>query len=372
MRIAFYAPMKPPDHPVPSGDRRVARLLMRALRLAGHRVELASRLRAWDGAGDADHQARVRQRATRIVAGLSERWERHGPPDLWFTYHLYHKAPDWIGPAMAREWGLPYAVAEASVSPRRAEGPWADGFDQALAGLRQAGAIFALTEKDRAGLIAALGDGAPIHALRPFVEAGAFARAARMGATARRQWVPDLPTDEPVILAVGMMRRGDKEASYRVLADALSRLADRRWTLLLVGFGPLEEEIRRWFPADRTRAIGQVRLGEMPSLYAAADIVAWPAINEAFGMALLEAQATGTPVVAGRSGGVADIVADGRTGRLVAPGDPAAFAAAIGDLLGDRDHRASMGAAALANVAAHHSLDAAMAVLDPALRELAG
>jgi hypothetical protein len=35
MRIAFYAPMKPPDHPQPSGDRRMANLLMQALRLAG-------------------------------------------------------------------------------------------------------------------------------------------------------------------------------------------------------------------------------------------------------------------------------------------------------------------------------------------------
>ena len=36
MRIAFYAPLKPPDHPVPSGDRRMARLLMAALATAGH------------------------------------------------------------------------------------------------------------------------------------------------------------------------------------------------------------------------------------------------------------------------------------------------------------------------------------------------
>ena len=40
MRIAFYAPLKSPNHPVPSGDRRVARLLMDALLLAGHEVEL--------------------------------------------------------------------------------------------------------------------------------------------------------------------------------------------------------------------------------------------------------------------------------------------------------------------------------------------
>ncbi|MBL8703575.1 MAG: glycosyl transferase, partial [Rhodospirillales bacterium] len=48
MRIAFYAPLKPPGHPHPSGDRRMARLLVQALRLGGHTVMLASSFRAYD------------------------------------------------------------------------------------------------------------------------------------------------------------------------------------------------------------------------------------------------------------------------------------------------------------------------------------
>ena len=46
MRVAFYAPLKPPDHPTPSGDRRMARLLMEALRAGGHVPVLASRFRS--------------------------------------------------------------------------------------------------------------------------------------------------------------------------------------------------------------------------------------------------------------------------------------------------------------------------------------
>ncbi len=46
MRVTFYAPLKPPDHEVPSGDRRMARLLIQALELAGHEVEVAARLRS--------------------------------------------------------------------------------------------------------------------------------------------------------------------------------------------------------------------------------------------------------------------------------------------------------------------------------------
>ena len=56
MRVGFYAPMKPPDHPVPSGDRRMGRLLMSAIEHGGHTVELASRFRAYDGVGDAATQ----------------------------------------------------------------------------------------------------------------------------------------------------------------------------------------------------------------------------------------------------------------------------------------------------------------------------
>jgi hypothetical protein len=42
MKVAFYATMKPPDDPVPSGDRTMARLLVKALETAGHEVELVS------------------------------------------------------------------------------------------------------------------------------------------------------------------------------------------------------------------------------------------------------------------------------------------------------------------------------------------
>ena len=63
--------------------------------------------------------------------------------------------------------------------------------------------------------------------------------------------------------------------------------------------------------------------------YAAADLYVWPALREAWGMTLLEAQASGLPVVAGAEGGVPAVVADGVTGLSTPPGDVAAFRAAI-------------------------------------------
>ena len=78
------------------------------------------------------------------------------------------------------------------------------------------------------------------------------------------------------------------------------------------------------------RFAGAVPHAELPAIYASADLYLWPAINEAYGMAFLEAQAAGLPVVAGRTGGVPAVVADGVTGVLTPIGDAAAFAAAIG------------------------------------------
>ena len=104
MRVAFYAPLKAPDHPVPSGDRALARLFVAALTRAGETggwsVEVASQFRSFDGAGDADRQERLRRIGTRIAGRLADAYRERPAarrPRLWFTYHLYHKAPDWLG-----------------------------------------------------------------------------------------------------------------------------------------------------------------------------------------------------------------------------------------------------------------------------------
>ncbi|OFX00963.1 MAG: hypothetical protein A3D94_11990 [Alphaproteobacteria bacterium RIFCSPHIGHO2_12_FULL_66_14] len=108
----------------------------------------------------------------------------------------------------------------------------------------------------------------------------------------------------------------------------------------------------------------------LAALYAAADLYLWPAINEAYGMAFLEAQAAGLPVVAGRTGGVPAVVADGVTGLLTPVGDAAAFAAAVARLLDSPADRARLGAAAKTRVTAHHDERAAAHALAVALRIL--
>jgi glycosyltransferase involved in cell wall biosynthesis len=69
----------------------------------------------------------------------------------------------------------------------------------------------------------------------------------------------------------------------------------------------------------------------------------WPAINEAYGMATLEAQAAGLPVIAGNFSGVRQIFRDGKTGILTKEGNIKDFADAVGSLLTDSTRRSAMG-----------------------------
>lgn len=370
MRIAFYAPLKPPDHPTPSGDRRVARLLLEALRLAGHDVELASRFRSREPKGSRLQQARLADVGQRLAARLLRRYNRSGwRPEIWITYHLYYKAPDWIGPAVASALGIPYVAIEASHAPKRAGGPWDLSHRAVELAVRQAARVVCLNPNDRACLEPLAPERTIM--LAPFLDAEPFrmaqpqrdAIAARYGLTGAEPW----------LLAVAMMRTGDKLASYRQLANALSRLKDHRWRLLVAGDGEAATEVYAAFSslADRVTWLGAVSESELPGIYRSADLLVWPAVREAFGMALLEAQAAGLPVVAGRTDGVPAVVADGETGLLPPPNDSVAFAEAVARLLANPGQREAMGQAAQERVLQHHSLSAAAQHLDRILVETA-
>jgi glycosyltransferase involved in cell wall biosynthesis len=97
---------------------------------------------------------------------------------------------------------------------------------------------------------------------------------------------------------------------------------------------------------ERLRVTGRVSGDELVRLYARAALVVVPSLYEGFGLPAAEAMACGTPVVASSAGALPEVMAIGRGGPLVPPGDPAALAAAIADLLAHPDARARLGAEA--------------------------
>ena len=373
VRIAFHAPMKPPDHPVPSGDRRMARALMALLRDLGHEVVLASRFRSFEGRGDTAAQQAIARAGAAEAQRLCAAYRRgeRPRPDLWFTYHLYHKAPDHLGPELAETLGIPYLVAEASVAGKQRNGPWAAGFEAALEALRRADLVLAMTARDEAGLRHALGPEAPIRRLRPFLDTAPFAAMSVRKRALKRALAErlGLHPDHPFGLVVAMMREDVKRRSYHFLIEALSRI-EEPLDMVVAGDGPARAEIARRF-ADlslETRLIGGVCPAALPELYGACDLFLWPGFGEAYGMAYLEAQAAGLPVVALNTAGVAEVVVEGKSGILVREERPEAFAAAIHELL-DADSRRRRAETAMQHVRANHGLAPARETLAAALEE---
>ena len=371
MRIAFYAPLKSPTHGTPSGDRRIAGLLMEALALAGHRVELASTFRSYDAGGDAPRQAALREQGVALGRRLAAGW-RDGPagarPDLWFTYHVYYKAPDWLGAEASAVLGIPYVIAEASHANKRAGGPWEIGHRGAADAIRRADLLVCPSRDDVEGLRSVAASPERIAPLPPFLDPAPFrAAAARRNAErARLAQAHDLDPGVPWIAVAAMMRPGDKLASYRALAGALGRLRDLSWRLVVAGDGAARAEVEAALGAaipGRAAFLGALGLKQVAAAYAAADLCVWPAVNEAYGMATLEAQAAGLPVVSCAARGVPDVVEHGRTGLLAPAGDEAALAGLVRALLLDADQRSRLSAGAVAFAAGERSLESAAARL---------
>lgn len=144
-----------------------------------------------------------------------------------------------------------------------------------------------------------------------------------------------------VLLSVGRVSR---EKRLDVLLTAFAELhATRPGTrLVIVGDGPARAQLEDAAGPGVT-FLGEARGRDLAALYASSDIFCFPSTTDTFGQVLLEAAASGLPVVAAAAGGAAELVEDGRTGLLVAPGDVDALAAALAALVDDSRRRASFG-----------------------------
>ncbi|MFU0504842.1 glycosyltransferase family 4 protein [Pseudaminobacter sp. NGMCC 1.201702] len=348
MRIAFYAPLKSPDHPVASGDRQMARLLINALRRGGHHVELVSQMRGYVRQPDRECLDAIKAEAETEIDRLTGLWKRGRKPDLWFCYHPYYKAPDLIGPALSARFAISYVTAEASYSRRRNLGSWAETQRLVAAGVEQAALNICFTKRDREGL-SIVAPGAVLGMLPPFIDTSPFVKLAPSPCPSR-------------LVTVAMMRPGDKLESYRMLARALQLIADPDWSLSVVGDGPSRAEVFALFagiPSERITWHGEVEPDEVPAILCQGGIYVWPGYGEAYGVAYLEAQAAGLPVVAQNVAGVPEVVRNRRTGLLTAPDDVPAFAAAIASLLTHNNEKAAMAEAARRFVLEERSLEIA-------------
>lgn len=355
-RATFYSPMAEPDQNAASGTERMCALLQQALSAAGFDVSRPRLPRTYEGRGDAEKQTALKAASAQAAGELLRRYREGAEPkpDLWFSYHVYYKSPDWIGPEVAGALGIPYVIAEGSHAMKRAGGPWALGHDGTTAALATADRLFAMTEFDRF----CLDPIAPgrVRDLKPFVDVRRLTLVASHGER------------EPVeICAIGMMRNERKRASYALLAQALKALANLPLKLSIAGDGRFRDEIQAMFqPVAASHEVvflGAVGPERIAKLLADSDIFAWPGLGEAYGLVFLEAQGSGLPVVACRDRGVPDATREGETTFLSAPDDPNAYAANLRRLIADVELRDEMGANARKFVHEERSVEAAAAIL---------
>jgi len=166
--------------------------------------------------------------------------------------------------------------------------------------------------------------------------------------------------------------RLDAQKGHRVLFEAIRQLPDA--TFLLAGEGPEREPLEALAAqlgiADRVRFLG--RREDVPELLAACDVFALPSLYEGSSLALLEAMAAGIPIVSSAIGGTEELIEDGRSGLLAAPGDAEGLAAALRRVLGDRELGEGLAARARERVEAGLTREGMAARVSGVYRELLG
>ena len=354
LRIFYYMPLKPLGHRNPSGDLIIGSSLFTFLRRSGHCVTPASRLRARWFYWKPWLWLHLLAEAVKLVRQL-----RLTPPDLWLTYHSYYKAPDALGALCTLIRPTPYIIFQGVYSTKRKR-HWKTrpGFVINRWVLGRAAAVFTNKHRDQINLKRLL-PANRVHYIAPGVDTALFRPDAHARRILRREWGCD---DTPVILTAAMFRPGVKTEGLQKTIHACQALQRKGLVFRLVVCGDgasgshLRALARRELGAGAFFA-GRIPREEMYRFYSAADIFAFPGIQEGLGMVYLEAQACGLPVVAFDRWGASEVVDDGRTGLLCSAVRPHAFQKALERLIQDGDLRRRLGAAAKQHVHAYHDQD---------------
>jgi glycosyltransferase involved in cell wall biosynthesis len=176
---------------------------------------------------------------------------------------------------------------------------------------------------------------------------------------------------ERVVLFVGGLDKAHYFKGVEILLQALALRPDDGARLLIVGEGDRRQAYQKQAAElgllERVRFCGRVSDKEMPSHYAACDVLVLPSttMGEAFGVVLLEAMASGKPVIASNLPGVRTVVRDGVDGTLVRPGDAQELSIRLGQLLDrSQEERRSMGELGRKKVVERYSWERIVAQLE--------
>ena len=360
MNIAYYMPFKPPGHANPSGDLITGRELQEFLAGQHHRIDLVSSLRSrwvyWKPRDFIRHHSEV----NRVCTVLQDK-----PADLWLTYHSYYKAPDLLGPACTKKLGLPYVIFQGIYSTKRKRNlKTLPGFILNRRALKSAQLVCTNKRKDEKNLLRLL-PREKVCYVAPGLQPDQFPFDREARQEVRENWQAG---ERLVILSTAMLRPGVKSDSITQVIESCADLLRSGHHLLLVVIGDGRnrqelEDLARDSLGPACLFAGRIARTELYRYYSAADLFAFPGIEESLGMVYLEAQCTGLPVVAFSDWGASEAVIDGRTGLLTPATRPSEFTAAIRRLLIEPELRATMGESAREHIRRTHDLSQNYALL---------
>ncbi len=333
MRIAYVTETWPPEL---NGVSLTVERTVRYLRARGHAVELIRPRQPGESALDATDELRTAGCAIPMyremrfglarMGTLVRRFERTRPE----VVHLATPGPlAWAALAAARTLGVA-TTSDFRTNFHQYSRYYGFGFlaGTALGLLRRFHNLtrrtFVPTRSARGELAAAGFD--HLTVVGRGVDAERFSPSLRSQAL-RESW--GASDDAPVFLAVGRVAaEKNVELALRAVAEARRTRPDTR--LVIVGDGPARARLEAAYP--HARFVGVQRGADLAAHYASADVFLFPSLSDTFGNVVMEALASGLPVVAFDCAAAAEHVDDQRSGRLLIPGDDAAYMTAVRDL----------------------------------------
>ncbi|MGB3210934.1 MAG: glycosyltransferase family 4 protein [Desulforhopalus sp.] len=354
MKIAYYMPFKSMDHSNPSGDLVTGTELHNYLAERGHSLDLASRLRCrW---------IYYRPFSLLRLLGEKNRIVRHyheAKPDLWLTYHSYYKAPDLLGAACSRELGIPYVIFQGIYSTKRRKRlKTLPGFLLNKNVLQSANHVFTNKKRDLINLHRLL----PEHRLS-YIAPGIHPRLFEFSGDWRKElrqfWAIG---SETIVMTAAMMRPGVKTEGISTVIKSCGELVQKGLPLKLIiaGDGSCRQQLERQAAEllpGRVLFLGKIPRPELHRYYSAADIFAFPGIEESLGMVYLEAQSCNLPVVAFQDWGGGEAVVHGQTGLLSPAAQPSLFTYHIERLVQEAEKRKALAAGAGEHIRHSHDLE---------------
>lgn len=368
MNISYYMPFKPMGHKNPSGDLIMGSELFAYLAARQHNITLASELRCrW-----------IYYKPWKWFSLLIElfslnRKYKNVAPQLWLTYHSYYKAPDILGTLTCKKNNIPYIIFQGIYSTKtRKKLHTKVGFYLNRWVLKSADLVLTNKKKDYNNLIRLLPED-KVKYLAPGLHPENFTFDLVSRRSLRNRWKTG---KKRIVMTAAMFRPGVKTQGLLQVIDSCTQLIDQGFDLQLViaGDGANRQLIKQKAESQlgsKAIFLGKIPRHELYRYYSAADVFAFPGIEESLGMVFLEAQSSGLPVVAFKNWGASEAVLNRKTGLLNSSENIDEFTRNIGLLLTDDKLRRDMRDRAKQHVRDSHDLEKNYAALNDCITRLA-